>query len=114
MDTVACPSRPQCGCAESECLDDQIRHVQELRAEMTEKGKWHSHCLVVILYFEDGTHVPFQFSSLRHFTPLYTPGAVFINGVSWEHPEGTQRGYDGITKISSAIVPREARQIYTN
>jgi len=112
MDTILCPSRPQCGCAKSECLDDQIKRVQALRAEMTEKDMWHSHMLIVILCFKDGTSVPFHFTSLRRFTPLSTPGAVFINGVSWEHPERTQRPYDGITDISSEIVPRTARYAY--
>ncbi len=115
-DAVACPSRPQCGCTGPECLDEQIRRVQALWAEMSEKGLWHSHCLAVILYFEDRTHVPFTFTSLRHFTPLSTPGVVFINGASLEHPdpERTERGYDHITRVSSDIVPREARQIYPN
>ncbi|MBI2637059.1 MAG: hypothetical protein HYW81_02605 [Parcubacteria group bacterium] len=111
MDTIECPSRPQCGCAESVCLDDQIRRVQAQRAEMSEKGMWQSHCLVVILHFEDGTAVPFTFANLVHFSLLPTHGCVYINGVSREHPEGTRRSYEGITRISSEIVPR---QIYAN
>ncbi|MBI2050840.1 MAG: hypothetical protein HYT31_03460 [Parcubacteria group bacterium] len=120
MDTIECRSRPQCGCTGPECLDDQIKRVQTLRAEMADKDMWQSHLLVIILYFEEDRSIfeedrsiLFTFTSLTTFTPTIR-GAVWIVGTAKEHPPNTKQGYYGITKIISEIVPRETRQIYDN
>ncbi|MEK7189176.1 MAG: hypothetical protein AAB671_01605 [Patescibacteria group bacterium] len=93
-------------CANPACLNAQIKRVQEQRAWLAEGSRWREHHLIVILYFEDATSVPFTFTSLETFTPV-APGALWIAGTAREHPPNVKRGYYGIARISSQVVPQQ-------